>query len=167
MSPSLTANDYREIQSLLYGYAWALDTGDIDGFVNLFSENGVLVWDAFETPERWVGHSELRAFIEDLSSMLTTAGRQHHISNIMIDGDAKSAHAKAYVTVHLRQEEGPHSMHVMGWYDNTFIQESGQWKISEHVIRDWCGPVLKKLAGQTGERIARPKPPFFDKLGRR
>ena len=45
-------------------------------------------------------------------------------------------------------------------YDpHRFRREDGQWKIAERVIRDWSGPVLAAIAGQTGEREGRPLPP--------
>ncbi|HHX82668.1 MAG TPA: nuclear transport factor 2 family protein [Pseudomonadaceae bacterium] len=167
MNDALSSADHLAIQALLYGYAWALDTGDVDAFVDLFSTDGVLVWDAFEAPEEWRGHAALRAFAEDLRDLPSTAGRQHHVANVLATGGQGTARVKAYVTVHLRQPEAPHPTTVMGWYDDECVLENGQWKIRRHVIRDWCGPVLRRLAGQSGEREARARPPMLARLGRR
>lgn len=167
MSDSLSPADQSAIQALLYRYAWALDTGDVDAFVEVFSHDGVLVWDAFEVPEEWHGHAELRAFAEDLRDLPSTAGRQHHVANVLATGGQGLASVKAYVTVHLRQAEAPHPVTVMGWYEDECVQVDGVWKIRRHVIRDWCGPVLRRLAGQSGEREARAKPPMLASLGRR
>jgi 3-phenylpropionate/cinnamic acid dioxygenase small subunit len=164
---SLNAADQLAIQALLYRYAWALDTGDVDAFVQVFARDGVLLWDAFETPESWQGHAELRAFAEDLRDLPTTAGRQHHVANVLVTGTRGRAQVQAYVTVHLRQAEAPHPVTVMGWYDDECVLEDGEWKISRHVIRDWCGPVLARLAGQSGEPERRAKPPVLAGLGRR
>jgi hypothetical protein len=167
MKDQLSAADHFAIQALLYRYAWALDTGDVDAFVQLFSKDGVLVWDAFDAPEAWSGHAELRAFAEDLRDLPTTAGRQHHVANVLAAGSNGRATVKAYVTVHLRQAEAPHPITVMGWYEDECVLDADGWKLKRHVIRDWCGPVLGKLAGQSGEREARAKPPVLAKLGRR
>lgn len=167
MNDTLTAADTQAITALLYRYAWALDTGDVDAFVALFSADGVLVWDAFEAPEEWRGHAALRAFAEDLRDLPTTAGRQHHVANVLVSGGHGKASVKAYVTVHLRQAEAPHPTTVMGWYDDECVLEADGWKLKRHVIRDWCGPVLKRLAGQSGEREARQRPPMLATLGRR
>lgn len=167
MNDTLSPADHIAIQSLLYRYAWALDTGDVDAFVQLFSADGVLEWDAFETPEQWRGHAALRAFAEDLRDLPSTAGRQHHVANVLATGGNGVASVKAYVTVHLRQAEAPHPITVMGWYEDECVLEPDGWKLRRHVIRDWCGPVLGKLAGQSGQREARTMPPVLAKLGRR
>jgi 3-phenylpropionate/cinnamic acid dioxygenase small subunit len=169
MSARLTAEDRLEIQELLYGYAWALDTGDADRFVALFAADAVLVWDAFAEPEAWRGHAELRSFVEYLRDLPTTAGRQHHVGNVIVEAgeDRDHARATAYVVVIVRQEEGPSPVTVMGWYDDEFVRGPDGWRIARHVIRDWAGPVLHRLAGQTGERVARARPAVLDGLPRR
>ncbi|HWW64062.1 MAG TPA: nuclear transport factor 2 family protein [Sphingomonadaceae bacterium] len=158
MAGTLTADDRHAIHELIYGYAWALDTGDVDGFVSCFSEDALLVWDAFEEPTEWRGAEELRGFASFLRDLPTTAGRQHHVSNIIVRGDNQAATAVSYVTVVLRQGDGPHPTTVMGWYDDAFVRLPDGWRIARRVIRDWSGPVLAKLAGQTGERVVRPRP---------
>lgn len=167
MADKLTAEDRLDIQQLIYGYAWALDTGDADRFVALFSDDAVLLWDAFEQPEEWRGHTELRAFIEDFRDLPSTAGRQHHVSNVLIAGEGDRAQATAYIAVMVRQESGTCPVTVLGWYDDEFVRCPGGWRITRHVIRDWAGPVLHRLAGQTGARVARERPAMLVGLGRR
>ena len=58
----------------------------------------------------------------------------------------------------LRQGDGPHLLNVMGYYEDLFRREDGHWRLAERVIRDWSGPILRGIAGQTGERVARPRP---------
>jgi len=159
MTGGLSAEDREQIRDTVARYAWALDTGDIEGFVECFTPDGVLVWDSFATPGEWQGAENLRAFVTFLVALPTTAGRQHHVSNIVIEGDAQEARVKAYVSVIVRQPEGgSHPVTVLGWYDDTFRRGEQGWKIARRVIRDWSGPVLARLAGQNGERDARPMP---------
>jgi hypothetical protein len=153
MADELPAADQLAIRDVISRYAWALDTGDVESFVACFCRDGVLLWDAFETPERWQGHAALRHFANFFRDQPSSAGRQHHVTNVLIEADGEGARGKAYAAVALRQGEGPHALHVMGWY------EDGTWRLAERVIRDWSGPVLKNFAGQTGERVARPLPP--------
>ncbi|MCC7182372.1 MAG: nuclear transport factor 2 family protein [Rhodocyclaceae bacterium] len=166
MSAKITADDRLEIQELLYGYAWALDTGDVDRFVALFADDAVLVWDAFDEPCEWHGHAEIRHFVSYLRDLPSTAGRQHHVSNVIVAAGADRDHARAtaYVVVIVRQDEGPSPVTVMGWYDDAFVRGADGWRIARHVIRDWTGPVLHRLAGQTGERVGRARPPVLDGL---
>ena len=159
MDDTLGATDQLAIRDVISRYAWALDTGDVEGFVSCFCRDGVLLWDAFETPDIWRGAAALRHFATFFRSLPSTAGRQHHVTNTLIRPRAEGATAKSYVAVALRQGDGPHLLHVMGYYEDLFRRQDGEWRLARREIRDWSGPVLKDIAGQTGERIARPKPP--------
>ncbi len=159
MTASLTVADQLAIRDVIARYAWALDTGDVDGFVACFCTDGLLVWDAFEEPDRWRGHDALRHFAGFFRDLPTSAGRQHYVSNTLIKPSQGGAQAKSYAAVALRQGDGPHLLNVMGYYEDCFRRENGEWRIAERIIRDWSGPILKNFAGQTGERVARPRPP--------
>lgn len=159
MAPALSAADQLAIRDVIARYAWALDTGDVDGLVRCFCPDGILVWDAFEEQQSWQGSAALRHFAQFFRALPSSAGRQHHVSNTVIERSPEGATARSYVAVALRQGNGPHALHVMGWYEDTFACLDGTWRIARRVIRDWSGPILKDFAGQTGERVARPMPP--------
>jgi hypothetical protein len=72
--------------------------------------------------------------------------------------------AKSYVLVALRVDDGPHRLHVMGYYEDVVQQEGGHWRVARRVIRDWSGPVLANIAGQDGQRRARQRPAALDGL---
>lgn len=159
MVPELSIADQLAIRDVISRYAWALDTGDVEGFVTCFCSDGALVWDSFETPMRWQGHDALRHFATFFRDLPTSAGRQHHVTNTIVSPSPDGARARSYAAVALRQGDGPHLLHVMGYYEDLFRQEDGKWSLAERVIRDWSGPILKEFAGQTGEHVARPMPP--------
>ena len=160
MISPISAADRVAIHEVIARYAWALDTGDVEGFIACFSHDGRLVWDAFEQPQSWQGAAALRHFANFFRAIPSSAGRQHHVSNIVVTpAEDGTATARSYAMVALRQGDGPHALHVMGWYEDTLRQEDGEWRLAERVIRDWSGPILKDFAGQTGERVARPMPP--------
>lgn len=154
----LSTDDRLAILEVIARYAWALDTGDVEGFAGCFCREGVLVWDAFETADRWQGHAALRHFAEFFRSLPTSAGRQHHVSNTLITASDDGAQARSYVAVAVRQGDGPHLLSVMGYYEDRFCLEDGRWLLAQRIIRDWSGPVLGRFAGQSGERVARPRP---------
>ena len=155
---SLSSEDRWEIQDVIHRYAWALDTGDVERFVECFCADGVLIWDAFETPDRYAGADALRRFATFLRDLPNSAGRQHLVCNTLIEGASDEARASSYVVVCTRQGEGPHLLGVMGWYEDIFQRSEPGWRIRERVIRDWSGPILSRFAGQGGARIARPRP---------
>jgi len=159
MTAELSTADQLAIRDVISRYAWSLDTGDVEGFVACFCSDGALVWDAFETPDRWEGSAALRHFAEFFRSQPTSAGRQHHVTNTVIEVEGGVVKAKSYGAVAVRQGDGPHLLHVMGYYLDTFRQEGGHWRFAERIIRDWSGPILTNFAGQTGERVARARPP--------
>lgn len=162
MTTELPTADQLAIRDVISRYAWSLDTGDVEGFVACFCSDGALVWDAFETPERWEGSAALRHFAEFFRSQPTSAGRQHHVTNTVIEVEKGVVKAKSYGAVAVRQGDGPHLLHVMGYYLDTFRQEEGRWRFAKRIIRDWSGPILANFAGQTGERVARARPPQLD-----
>lgn len=158
MRSRLSCEDRREIQDVIHRYAWALDTGDVERFVDCFCADGVLIWEAFETPDHYEGTDALRRFATILRDLPTSAGRQHFVGNTLIEGGNDEARASSYVIVFTRQGEGPHLVGVMGWYEDVFRRTEQRWRIRQRVIRDWSGPVLARFAGQSGERVARPRP---------
>jgi hypothetical protein len=150
--------DQAAIRDVIARCAWALDTGDVEAFVQCFCTDGTLLWDVFEAPERWDGEAALRHFAEFFRAQPTSAGRQHHVTNTVITATAGGARAMSYVAVALRQGAGPHLLNVMGYYEDHLRRERGEWRLAKRIIRDWSGPVLHRFAGQTGQREAREKP---------
>src|SRR6187549_4087668 len=106
---AFSSSDRLEIHELTARYAWSLDTGDEDAFVACFCREGELVWDAFETEGRWRGAAALRGFIGYFRQRPESAGRQHHVSNLIVTPNDSGATARCYVAVTLRREEGPHA----------------------------------------------------------
>ena len=164
MIPILTSDDRLDIQELLARYAWALDTGDEPAFVSCFTREGELAWEVFDEPGIWRGHAALQRFIAYFRSRPESAGRQHHVSNVVIEATTAGVQAKAYVLVALREGAGPHRLNVMGHYEDLLQQEDGHWRIARRCIRDWSGPVLNRIAGQDGARVPRPRPAALDGL---
>jgi len=164
MIPILTAADRIDIHELLARYAWALDTGDEQGFVDCFTRDGELVWEVFDEPGYWHGEAALRRFIAYFRGRPESAGRQHHVGNVVLDATEHGIQARAYVLVALRDGAGPHRLNVMGHYEDLLQQEEGHWRIARRRILDWSGPVLSRIAGQDGERVPRPRPAALDGL---
>jgi hypothetical protein len=158
MSLALSADDRLEIHELTARYAWSLDTGDEDAFVACFCRDGELVWDVFETAGRWRGAPALRRFIGYFRQRAESAGRQHHVSNLVVTPAGAGARARSYVAVTLRCTPGPHLVNVVGYYEDELQREDGRWLLARRHIRDWNGPVLAGFAGQDGARSVRPLP---------
>ena len=163
----LQPGDHGLIADVVHRYAWALDTGDADAFARCFTADGELLWDAFDAPYQWKGADELRRFAAFLRDLPTTAGRQHHVSNLVIDAEGGAVRGRSYVAVMVRQGAAPYPLTVLGWYEDIYRRTDAGWRIARRVIRDWSGPVLAGMAGQTGAREARPMPEALAGLGGR
>lgn len=164
MTSAISSSDRLEIHELTARYAWSLDTGDEDAFVDCFCRDGELVWDVFESAGRWRGALALRRFISYFRQRPESAGRQHHVSNLVVTPAATGARARSYVAVALHCANGPHILHVMGYHEDELQREDGRWLLARRTIRDWSGPVLARFAGQDGARSRRPRPDALDGL---
>lgn len=164
MDRTPTTADRLDAHELMARYAWSLDTGDEPGFVECFTRDGELVWDAFDQPGRWRGPAALQRFIAYLRNRPETAGRQHHVSNLVLTATPQGLRARAYVMVALRTGDGPHRLNVMGHYEDELRREDGQLRLARRTIRDWSGPVLARIAGQDGQPDRRQRPAALDGL---
>lgn len=163
MNRTLTALDRLAIHEVLARYAWALDTGDEEAFVACFVPDAEIVWDVFEEPGVWRGHAALGRFIAYFRGRPESAGRQHHVSNVVIEPTAHGARASAYVLVALHEAGAPR-VNVMGYYEDELAPWDDGWRLVRRIIRDWSGPVLRRIAGQDGQRQARQRPGALDGL---
>lgn len=154
--PALAAGDRLEIHELLARNAWSLDTGDEEGFLACFTADAELVWAAFEPPGRWQGHAALRRFIAWFRQRPESAGRQHHVGNVVVTATPEGARARSYVLVALGCGDGPHRLNVMGYYEDDMGRDAQGWRLSRRVIRDWRGEVLANFPGQVEAPRARP-----------
>ncbi len=158
MPSAVPVADRLEIHELLARYAWALDTGDLDGLVACFTPDAVLIEEVFEDPDRWEGHEGIRRLAQHYASAPGFPGRQHHISQVLIDGDASTAKVRAFTFVTECHGEPPYLLRFAGYYEDRVAKRQGEWLFTERVIRLWDGPVLARFPGH-GEYKPRKRPP--------
>lgn len=129
-------SDERAIAEMLALYGHYADTGDHDGFVDLFADDAVieLIGGA---PSRvtapratWSGKGEIRAFIEDPHMHMKIEGRCMHLPALnlrtSVDGDAASAHSCSVVLV---DDGGGISLYGAGFTDWSFVRLADRWRI--------------------------------------
>jgi hypothetical protein len=157
-TPSVSANDKIEIHELLARYAWSFDTGDIDGFVGCFTHDATLCEDVFEEVDRWSGRDAIRSMAEFFFSLPGFAGRQHHVSQVLIDGNADRCKVRAFCFVIEPRLDEPCAVPFAGYYDDVVVKVDGRWLFEERLVRHWSGPVLRKFPGQSGTKVPRKRP---------
>jgi len=154
----LTIEDRIAINDLIASYAWALDTGDLDGLLACFTPDAVVIEEVFETPDRWEGSEGIRRFAKHYFSVPDFPGRQHHVSQILVSGDGGRCAVRAFAFVTECQGEPPYKLRFAGYYEDQVVKSGGRWLFQQRVIRLWDGEVLARFPGR-GKRIPRKRPP--------
>jgi uncharacterized protein (TIGR02246 family) len=160
MSGSLpaTADDKVQIQELLARYAWSFDTGDIEGFVSCFADDATLCEDVFDEVDRWTGSDEIRSMAEHFFAHPGFPGRQHHASQILIEGTAERCRVRAFCFVIEAGEDQP-IVRFSGHYEDVVVKRDGRWVFKDRLIRHWSGPILAAFPGKDGVKVPRRRPP--------
>lgn len=161
----LSAEDRLDIQELLARYAWSFDTGNRDGFIACFTDDAVLCEDAFEEPDRWVGIEAIGAMADFFFSRPSFPGRQHHVSQILIEGAGDTATVRSFCFVTDCKGEPPYPLRFAGHYLDEVVRNNGTWRFKSRLIRDWSGEALTGFPGQTGVKTPRNRPPELVRPG--
>lgn len=156
---SLTLRDRIAIDDLLARYAWALDTGDVEGFVACFTPDAVVIEEVFEEPDRWQGRDSIRRLAEHYRSVPDFPGRQHHVSQVLVEGNSRRCAIRSFVFVTECRGEPPYLTRFAGYYEDRAVKVRGSWLFAERIIRLWDGPALARFPGRDGTRTPRKRPP--------
>jgi hypothetical protein len=129
--------DREAIRTLPVRYCHCVWQKDLDGYVNLFTEDGSFSTDDPNLP-RAQGREELRKM---LSGGLDTAKPRPFIHNHVIELlGPDQAKGTCYVEVRLLREGKKWLM--TGWYDDEYAKVGGEWKFkSRKITTDSFGPV--------------------------
>ena len=124
-------DDRFAIQDLFIRYATALDSGDVEGIVGCFTEDGAL-----ESPVLGVkaGMPAIREFAERFSAFQKRGNQLRHVmTNFAIEVDADTARARCYLvnilTAGSRTVYGP-----PGRYDCQLARVNGAWKFRHRLV---------------------------------
>jgi hypothetical protein len=154
----LSALDRLDIQDFPARCAWTFDTGDVEGFVACFAGDAVVCEDMFQELDLWSGSVAIRAMAEFLFSGPSLTGRQHHISQILIDGRGEEASLRPFCFVTDCTGEPPYAVRFAGHYFDHVVRENRRRPFKSRLICDWSGKALATLPGQTGLKRPRVRP---------
>lgn len=137
----LTTEDRLDVLDLYARQAWALDTGDVDAYVATFAPDAVL-----DLAKQHRGHAAIRSFAEDFRARdVGLPGSQHHVDQVVIEGDGERCSVRAYVTRTYRMPgRGRNNTLIIwqGYYTDSLARRDGRWLIQQQVGRAWEGEVL-------------------------
>ncbi len=146
--------DQFAIQRAITDYSAHLDARDYDGYVGLFTEDGV--WQNGDT--RREGRAEIRKMLTGLFGEadpdFVNLSSFHFVSNFEVDVDGDTARAKSRFIFFMRGEGGAPTPELSGQYHDEFVRLDGQWKIAhrqDHTImpttEEWVAEIEARGLG--------------------
>jgi 3-phenylpropionate/cinnamic acid dioxygenase small subunit len=143
---SLSADDRTAIQNLAGRYSHALDLGDAEAWVEVFTDDGVM--EMAEQGYQITGDA-LRALPSGRDP--SQPASRHIPSTFVIEGDGDEATMRSYVTV-VRVGD-PASIVFQGRYEDRLRRVAGVWRIAHRkIITDWIDPeVAQQVAAAPAE----------------
>jgi len=143
------------IQETLARYSIAVDTGDVEGFASVFTDNGLWEWQAANL--RFCGRFQLRRLAETVRTHAN--GAQHAVFNSLVRIDGDSAHSFCQFTTFLSKPEQIYTL-MLGYYEDKLAKIEDKWLISHRAVRVENLEILSQ--GKIGEYFA----PLADALSK-
>ncbi|MFB7166645.1 nuclear transport factor 2 family protein [Streptomyces sp. NPDC056242] len=124
----------RDIENLIAEYAERVDTGDLAGVGQLFSEGAFVGSDG----TRFEGAGAVEGMLRDRVILYSDGTpRTHHVTtnvHIEVDQEAGTATGRSYVTIFQAVDGLPLQPIAAGRYRDRFVREDGQWRFAERLI---------------------------------
>ncbi len=143
--------DQLAIQRVITNYSAFLDARDYDGYVGLFTEDGV--WQNGAT--RREGRAEIRQMLTGLFGEpepgFVNRSSFHQIGNFEIDVDGDTARAKSRFVFIWRGDGGAPTPALSGQYHDELVRVNGEWKIKlrvDHTVmptsEEWIAEIERR-----------------------
>lgn len=121
--------DFQEIKNLQAKYSFLIDTSQIDDLVELFASE--FVWEVgFEKTAKVSTKSDLFDLLKKADKGNSMMIHQPITPYIELDGDNAKGTWYLFGMVTSVTSQGEDAKWVQGKYNNTYIREDGEWKIS-------------------------------------
>lgn len=136
----VSIEDRLELQDLIARYAWALDTGDVDGYVECFFEDG---WIEHHPPGLCKGREAIRKLTEFLwyENPANYLGRQHRMSQVLMSPEAGGVRVRAFWSI-LQHDVFTDQNFVFGlgrWNALAARDRDGEWRLKTLEVEIWRG----------------------------
>jgi len=157
MKPKVALEDRVEIEELMARYCWTLDTGDFEGYVAVFAEDG---WLSHWPQGKCVGREGLKRATDSLWYDKPGAylGRQHRFSAVLMEPEgANGVRIKAFWSILQHDVESfENRVYGMGTWDTLAVKGTdGEWRFQSVEVDLW----IKGQVPWVGEARAWKTPP--------
>ena len=128
-----SVEDRHGIEDLFIRYTSALDSGDVDGVVGCFAEDG---WLDSPIVGRFQGREELRAFAEKTAETIRLRGARfrHVVTNLRIEMKGGRARAQCYL-LDFCTIDGESKLLSPGEYDCELVKSNQDWLFASRIVR--------------------------------
>lgn len=146
----LSEQDRLEILELYARYCWALDTGDTDGYVALFTIDAEATEETRDGGlEVRKGHAEIRKLVLKFHERPDFPGHQHQMSQFVFDPDPQGRPdtwvVRSYAWATINHPPQPPHLHWCGHVRDVITKVDGRWLIRAKAIMGWSGEVLARF----------------------
>ncbi len=140
-SPTVTAQDFVDIQDLYARYNWALDSGDAEGWAATFTPDGVFrIVDQGEAGNN-VGHDAIVKFAKGFSAGLG-AHVKHWNTNLMITPTTQGASGRVYLVL-VDFGARPASIVTSAAYTDELARTAQGWRFRSRAVKGDVAPPAK------------------------
>lgn len=147
-----TVQDRLEIQDLYARYCWALDTGDTDAYVAMFTADAEATEQTPNGLEVRRGHAQIRKLVLKFHERPDFPGHQHQMAQFVFEPDPKGRtdhwQVRSYAWATINHPPEPPHLHWCGHIRDVVAKVGGEWLIAEKDIMGWAGAVLHRFARQ-------------------
>lgn len=141
MKAKIPLEDRAEIEELIARYAWALDTGDFDGYADCFTED---CWIEHQPQGRMHGRAGLKQLTEELwySKPNHYLGRQHNMTQIMMSPENGDVRIRCFWSILQHNvETSLCGVYGLGTWDTLAHKcADGEWRFKSVGVDIWRGP---------------------------
>ena len=146
------ADDRAAIAALVYGYARAIDTGDLDAFGDAFADGTLRI---AGSPVAAAGADAVRAMVRKGLQWYDdgTPKTKHVTTNLVVtvDPSGREATAHSYVTVFQALPDFPYQPILGAHYDDRFVRGPDGWRFAERAL-------TYDLLGDLSRHFTKPVP---------
>ena len=145
-----SAQDRTEIYELYARYSWALDTGDTDGYVALFTEDAEASEETRSGElEVRKGRAEIRKLVLKFHERADFPGHQHQMAQFVFEPDPEGRPdhwvVRSYAWATISRPPAAPYLHWCGHIRDVVAKVDGTWRIRSKAIRGWSGSVLSRF----------------------
>lgn len=137
-----------EILRLMNLYCFTLDTGDLNGFAELFAHGQWIM----EGGASSTGKDQLLAGLRNVRLYEDGTPKTKHVTtniDLVVDENSSTARSQCYVTVFQQTDQFPLQAIFAGHYFDDFERIDGAWRFTKRLIR-------QQLVGDMSAHVKNP-----------